>query len=140
MQISVGTLNLGGRIMIGVGPFSIQTVLVVVAVLAAWLIARRVARISPGAPHKEAGGLLLDTAFLGFLAARLGYIGLWWEEYSAAPMSMIAISDGGFAWWVGLPVAAGFIWWRTRSSPPLRRPAMAGTIGGVAVWIVANGI
>lgn len=126
--------------MIGVGPFSIQTVLVAGALLVAWVVARKVARILPDTLHKAAGGMLLDAAFWGFLAARLAYIALWWKDYSAAPMSMIAISDGGFAWWAGIPAAMGFVWWRTRSIGLLRRPAMAGIIAGIAVWVIANGM
>lgn len=125
--------------MIGVGPFSIQVVVVAVAVLLAWLAARGVARMLPDTPGKAAGGLLLDAVFWGFLAARVGYVVQWWSEYAAAPLSMIAISDGGFAWWLGIPVALVFVWWRThRGVTGLRRPAMAGIIAGVAVWVVAN--
>lgn len=124
--------------MIGVGPFSIQVVVVAVAVIMAWVVARNMARSVSGSPYKAAGGILLDAAFWGFLAARLGYIVLWWEEYSAAPKSMIAIGDGGFAWWVGIPAALAYVWWRSRSATALRRPAMAGIIAGVAIWVMGN--
>lgn len=124
--------------MIGIGPFSIQTVVVAIAVMVAWLTARSVARLLPREIRKASGGLLLDAAFWGFLAARLGYIAQWWPEYFAAPMSMIAIGDGGFAWWLGIPVALVFVWWRTRSAGVLRQPAMTGVVAGVAVWVIAN--
>nr|MBF0686023.1 TlpA family protein disulfide reductase [Pseudomonas sp.] len=126
--------------MIGIGPFSIKVVVVAGAILLAWIVARRVARALPDTPHKAAGGMLLDAAFWGFVAARLGYIAQWWQEYSAAPMSMIALSDGGFAWWVGIPVAAAFVWWRTRSARVLRSPALSGIAAGAVVWVVANGL
>lgn len=127
--------------MIGVGPLSIHSIVIVLAVLAAWLAARAVARRLPDKRYrKAAGGMLLDAAFWGFLAARLVYIGRWWEEYSDAPMSMIAISDGGFSWWAGLPVAAAFVWWRTRPFRILRSPVLSGLIVGVAVWVAANGV
>ena len=124
--------------MIGVGPFSIQVVVVIVAVLVAWVVARSAARRIPDSAHKAAGGMLLDATFWGFLAARAGYIAQWWADYSAAPMSMIAIGDGGFAWWIGIPVAAAYVWWRTRVVRPLRRPALAGIAVGVVVWVMAN--
>lgn len=124
--------------MIGIGPFSIQTVVVAIAVMVAWLTARCVARLLPREIRKASGGLLLDAAFWGVLAARLGYIAQWWPEYFAAPMSMIAIGDGGFAWWLGIPVALVFVWWRTRSAGVLRQPAMTGVVAGVAVWVIAN--
>ena len=125
--------------MIGVGPFSIQFVVVAVAILLAWVATRSVARLLPNAPYKPAGGLLLDAAFWGFLAGRIGYIAQWWPDYSATPMSMIKISDGGFAWWLGIPAAFAFVWWRTRGGAMmLRRPAMAGIMVGVVVWVMAN--
>lgn len=126
--------------MIGVGPFSIQVVVAAGAVLLAWVVARNVAKMAPDTPHKAAGGMLFDAVFWGFVAARLGYIVQWWDEYSAAPLSMIAISDGGFAWWVGIPVAVALVWWKTRSAGTLRRPVLAGIIAGVAIWVAANGV
>lgn len=126
--------------MIGVGPFSIQTVLTAGAVLVAWVVARKIGWLLPSSSQKAAGGMLLDAVFWGFVAARCGYIALWWKEYSAAPMAMVAISDGGFAWWAGIPVAIAVVWWRTRSCTALRRPVLAGVISGIAVWVVANGV
>lgn len=126
--------------MIGIGPFPIQAVVVAGAVLLAWLAARNIARSLPDTPAKAAGGLLLDAAFWGFVAGRLAYIGQWWKEYSAAPMSMIAIGDGGFAWWIGVPVSAAFVWWRTRSIRVLRSPVLSGLAAGVVVWVAANGV
>lgn len=124
--------------MIGVGPFSIQTIVVVGAVLIAWLVARSAARRLPGTSYKASSGILLDAAFWGFVAARLAYIAKWWPEYSVSPLSMIAIGDGGFIWWVGIPVALAFVWWRTRSAVMLRAPALAGLVAGTAVWVLAN--
>lgn len=126
--------------MIGVGPFSIRAVVVATALFIAWLVARGVARLRPETPYKAAGGMLFDAAFWGFVAARLGYIALWWQDYSAAPMSMIAVGDGGFAWWAGIPVALAFIWWKTRFARALRGPALAGIVAGVAVWAVTSGL
>lgn len=126
--------------MIGVGPFSMQVVVAGLAVLLAWLVARGVARRLPDASHKAAGGVLVDGAFWGFVAARAGFIALWWKEYAAAPMSMAAIGDGGFAWWLGIPIAVAVVWWRTRSTVVLRRPALAGVVAGVVAWVLANSV
>jgi thiol-disulfide isomerase/thioredoxin len=126
--------------MIGVGPFSIQVVVAASAVLLAWVVARNIGRTSLDTPRKAVSGMLFDAVFWGFVAARLGYIALWWSDYAAAPMSMIAISDGGFAWWAGIPVALALVWWKTRSAMPLRRAVLAGMISGVAIWVAANGV
>ncbi|AEC21260.1 redoxin domain-containing protein [Pusillimonas sp. T7-7] len=126
--------------MIGIGPFSIQVVTVIAAVLLAWLTARIVGRRTPGVAYKVAGSMILDAVFWGLLAARLAYIAQWWEEYSAAPKSMIAIGDGGFTWWVGVLVAVIYIWRRTRSAPTLRGPVLAGVLAGVVAWTLAGGV
>ncbi|HRN61996.1 MAG TPA: TlpA disulfide reductase family protein [Luteimonas sp.] len=142
--------------MSSVGPFAMHTVLVAVAALLAWWLARSLGgRVAAGcdvesgcavastqADHARcgAGRLFIDTFFVGLLAARLGYVLRWWPEYAATPKSIIAIGDGGFAWWIGLPAAVAFAWWRTRSPArlPLRRPVMIGIAAGMLVWFAAN--
>ena len=79
--------------MICIGPFSIQVVGVFAAVLLAWLTTRAVARYLSDASHKLAGAMLLDAVFWGVIVARLGYIALWWEDYFAAPMSILAVGN-----------------------------------------------
>lgn len=126
--------------MIGIGPFSMRVVIVVLAVLLAWLGARAVARRMPDKPCKAAGSMVLDAAFWGLLAARLGYVALWWNEYRASPRAIIALGDGGFVWWLGVLVAVVYLWWQTRSVPGLRRPVLAGVTAGVVAWAVAGGV
>lgn len=126
--------------MISVGPFSVQVVAVFAAVLLAWAVTRGLARRLPDAPGRAAGGLLLDAAFWGFVAARLGYIAQWWEEYAKSPVSMISIGDQGFSWWVGVLAALAFIGWRTRSSRALRRPVLVGMTAGLLAWFAAGGV
>ncbi|MFT0546220.1 prolipoprotein diacylglyceryl transferase family protein [Allopusillimonas ginsengisoli] len=126
--------------MIGIGPFPVQVVTVIVAVLLAWVTARTVAKRLPDVPYKVAGSLILDALFWGLLVARLTYIAQWWEEYLAAPMSMIAIGDHGFTWWAGVLVAVAYIWWRTRLGHALRGPVLAGVMAGVVAWVVAGGV
>ncbi|MYN14219.1 redoxin family protein [Pusillimonas sp. TS35] len=125
--------------MTGIGPFPIQVVIVIAAVVLAWLTARIVGRRMPDVRYKAAGSMILDAVFWGLLAARLVYIVQWWDEYSAAPRSMIAIGDGGFTWWAGVLAAVAYIWWRTRSAHALRRPVLTGVLAGVLVWALAAG-
>ncbi|RQS63643.1 TlpA family protein disulfide reductase [Burkholderia sp. Bp8963] len=84
-------------------------------------------------------GLFLDALFVGLIAARVGYVACWWPEYAAAPESIIALGDGGFYWWVGVPVAVGFAWWKSRRMPALRRPLLAGMAAGMLAWGAAQG-
>lgn len=126
--------------MISIGPFSIQTLGILAAVVLAWITARAIARRLPEISHKAAGAVLLDAVFWGTIAARLAYVIQWWEEYSAAPMSMLIISDGGFSWWAGVLAAVLFVWWRTRSTPALRPPILAGILTGLLAWFSAGAV
>ncbi|NYT66644.1 TlpA family protein disulfide reductase [Alcaligenaceae bacterium] len=126
--------------MIGIGPFSIQVVIIVIAVLLAWVTARLVARRVPDVSHKAAGSMVLDAVMWGLLAARCAFVIGWWEDYLAAPMSIIAIGDGGFTWWVGVAVALAYIAWRTRLATTLRGPVLTGVASGLIAWFMAGGV
>ena len=130
--------------MTGLGPFPIHAVIAAAATVVGWLVVRAWARRLPDAPaacpHRVAVGLFVDAVLVGLLAARLGYVLRWWPEYMAAPKSVIAIGDGGFLWWTGLPVAVAFAWWRTRRRLPLRRPLLAGMVAGMLAWAAFGGL
>ena len=117
-----------------------NVVIVAIALLAAWLVTRFVSRRVADQPRKAACALVLDAAMVGLIVARIGYIALWWPEYAAAPWSMLAIGDGGFAWWAGLPAAVLFAGWRTRARKALRPPVLAGVAAGMLVWALAGAV
>ena len=125
--------------MMGVGPFPIRAVVVALAALVAWGVARWLARRRPDAPAKLAGALVTDAFFIGLLVARLAYVLVWWREYAAAPLAIIQIGDGGFVWWAGLAAGIGFVAWRTRAIAILRRPVLTGIAAGVLAWAAAGG-
>lgn len=125
------------------GPFPMRAVLVAAAGLLAWWLVRVLARRMGGAVDasvpKLAAALFTDAFFVGLLAARLGYVLRWWPEYAASPWSVVAIGDGGFLWWIGLPAALAFTWWRTRRQTRLRRPVFAGLVAGLLAWFALTG-
>lgn len=129
--------------MTSVGPLPMRAVLVVAAALIAWWLVRALAGRHGGAGaaarRKAAGALFIDALFVGLLAARLGYVLRWWPEYAVAPMSIVAIGDGGFLWWAGLPAALAFAWWRTAKHAALREPVLAGIAAGMLAWLALNG-
>lgn len=124
--------------MIGIGPFSFKVLIVFAAAVIAWGVTRSAARRLPKDARRAVGGLVLDAVFWGAVAARLGYIIQWWDEYSSSPLAMIAIGDGGFSWWVGVLAALALIGWKTRRYRTLRGPALTGLTAGVVAWFVAG--
>ena len=115
-----------------------RAVLVAVAAFLAWWLVRALARhlgghADPSVP-KRAGALFMDALLVGLLAARLGYVLRWWPEYAVAPWSILAIGDGGFLWWIGLPAALAFVGWRSAGQPQLRTPVLAGIAAGMLAW------
>ncbi|WP_199029457.1 TlpA disulfide reductase family protein [Ralstonia sp. ASV6] len=125
--------------MMSIGPFSVHVIVVALAALIAWLVARSMQRAEPNTPRKTAASLLLDALFAGLIAARLGYVARWWPEYLATPRSILAIGDGGFDWWIGLPAAILFVLWKSRHVRALRRPALMGIAAGMLAWAAAQG-
>lgn len=125
--------------MISVGPFSVQVVAVALAAFLAWLGARFfIARREPQERQKTAS-LVIDTMIVGLLAARVAYVAAWWPDYIAQPMSIAALSDGGFYWWAGLPVAIVFALWRTHALPRVRLPLLGAMVLGMGAWGLAQG-
>ncbi len=124
--------------MTGIGPFSVPTATVALAALLAWLVARFAVRGTDPAARRAGASVVVDALFAGLVAARLAYVLQWWPEYGASPLSIVAIGDGGFNPWIGLPV--GLLWglWRTRRYPPHRRPMLIGVAAGVALWGAAQ--
>lgn len=121
--------------MTSIGPFSSRAVLVAAVVVLAWAVAHGLARRRGLDTRPSAGAVLLDAVLWGLVVARLAFIASWWPEYRAAPLSMLAIGDGGFLWWAGLPVATAWVLWRTRSTTrALRRPVLTGMAAGLLAW------
>lgn len=136
----ISTKVRGGHAMIAVGPFPMRAIVVALAALVAWGVARAIAHRLPEAEaRKAAGAVVIDALFIGLLAARLAYVLAWWRDYASAPISVIQIGDGGFVWWAGLAAGLVFVAWRTQAARLLRLPALAGIAAGTLAWAVANG-
>lgn len=125
--------------MTSLGPFPIWAVVLVAALIPAWLAARLSARGRPDVQPRVVSGTLFDALLLGLLAARAGYVLRWWSEYAEAPMAILAIGDRGFAMWSGLPVALGWMLWKTRLRPAARRPVLLGAGVGLLAWGAMTG-
>ena len=74
----------------------------------------------------------------GFLAARAAFVLKYFDTYSAQPLSMLDIRDGGFVAFAGLLVAFAIGFEQVRRKPGLRRPLLAASLAGIAVWTGAG--
>ncbi|HEF4733166.1 TlpA disulfide reductase family protein [Burkholderia multivorans] len=126
--------------MLSIGPFSVKVMAVAIATLLAWLVARFAQRDRQDNRQKTASALVIDALLIGLIAARAAYVAHWWPEYSAVPASIVSIGDGGFTWWVGLPVALVYVWCRARRMPRVARPALLGIAAGMLAWSAAQGL
>ncbi len=119
-----------------VGPFSIQashifllTSLLIATAVGHWVGRRDKVRI---------GGLLVDMLVVGLIAARIAFVVSWFELYSAAPLSILDIRDGGFSPLAGIGAALGYGGYRAYRHKPLRNPLAAGVLAGGFAWFMSG--
>lgn len=124
--------------MISAGPFPAPVVAVALAFLLAVIVALGQRRHASQDRRTAAVGLLFDALLVGLFAARAAYVLRWWREYAASPLSIAAIGDGGFIWWVGLPIALIFLWWRAGRRWPARRRTMVAALTGTLAWLIVQ--
>lgn len=125
--------------MISVGPFSIRIIMILSAVIVAWLVTRLFARSIPDVQPKIASGLIFDALIVGLLIGRISFVLVWWSDYIASPWAILAMGDGGFYAVVGIPAAVVWLGWKTRKDPRLRKPVYMGVLVGLIVWSSALG-
>lgn len=106
--------------------------------LASWLIATWV-----GTRMTRGGGQNPETALFGLLAlallaARLGFVILYWPQYRDAGWQVIDVRDGGFLFWPGLLAlilgGAGYAWRKPRQ----RRSLLMALTSGFTLWLLAT--
>lgn len=125
--------------MLSIGPFSTTVFVVLLALASALLAGALAARGRAPGTARELAGLILDMTLVGLVAARLGFVLVWWQRYLADPWSVIYISDGGFLIWVGALVSIIFAGWRVRHIAALKAPLGVALLTGWMVWAVAGG-
>jgi cytochrome c biogenesis protein CcmG, thiol:disulfide interchange protein DsbE len=103
-----------------------------VLIVIAELVARR------GRP--EVAAWAWRTALTTFVGARLAFVAANLDVYLAAPLTIPAVWQGGFAPWGG--IAAGLAWtvWEARRAPAVRRAAPAIATAAVLAWWLPAGL
>lgn len=125
-----------------IGPLSLPfgLLLTIVAIGLGGFVAHRVARTT----GIDAEPTLTLMLIVGLLAARLGYVLRWHEQYLELPLSIFNIRDGGWAPAVGVVAALVFGLLRARRNAGLRKavvtaPLIAGAVlllGGIATFLL----
>jgi thiol-disulfide isomerase/thioredoxin len=100
------------------------------ATFVGWRVAKR------GGENPES--VLFSLFLIGMLAARIGFVAVYWAHYRNDPWQVIDLRDGGFLAWPGviaLVLATLYRGWRR---PGLRRPLGFGVASGLAFWLLAT--
>ncbi|AZD09600.1 Thioredoxin [Pseudomonas chlororaphis] len=119
---------------IGTFAIALNHLLLISALALATLVGWRVAKRGGENPESVLFGLFL----LGMLAARIGFVVVYWKHYRHDLWQIIDLRDGGFLAWPGAIVLllAALAWgWRR---PALRQPLGAGVGSGLAFWLLAS--
>ena len=121
-----------------IGPFALPWALLML--LVAWVLADLVlVRWARGrdiavAPH----AWLLPV--LALVAARLGFVARYADEYLARPLSIFNIRDGGWESWAALAVALVYLWWLWLRKQPVFQPLAGAAALFAAVWLGGLGL
>lgn len=127
--------------MTSIGPLPIRPLIVLAAFVVGWFIARTLAKRKVSVErYKLSGSLVYSSLLVGLVTARLAHIARWSEEYLSAPMSLLAIGDGGYLWWAGVAAGLTFMYWRTMKQRDLRQAVFTGAATGLITWFVASAV
>lgn len=85
------------------------------------------------------GNVLTDMALVGLLAARVGFVLMWFAVYREDWITVFHIRDGGFAFWPGMAAAIAFGAWKTRGDAVRREVLAMAVLAGTIGWFVAGG-
>lgn len=118
---------------INIGPFSLPTPYAMV--LSAFFMAVIVALILTRKNKQPLVNTLFDTFLISALAARLGFVAVYFDHYQDNLLSIINIRDGGFHWVFGVAAAVLVLAYHYIRHQELRRPMIPAVLSGVFVWL-----
>lgn len=92
------------------------------------------ALVSRGLPRLRAWSS--EAALLAVIAARLAFVAVHWQAYTAAPLSVLYFWQGGFLPLAGAAAVLPYTYWRLRRDPrALLRAAVPLTAAGLALGL-----
>lgn len=120
----------------GIGPLLIAAGQAIM--IGALVIAWAAGRLAAGQRRVAIGDTLLTLMLVGFVTARVVFVGHYLSSYGLDPLAWIDIRDGGFdpvGGVLGMAVYAAYRFWRV---PPLRRPLAVALVAGGMTWGLAS--
>lgn len=108
-------------------------------IVLAFVVALVAGKISARRREVAMGDVIINLALLGFVAARIAFVGHYFASYGLDPLAWIDIRDGGFEIIAGLlamGVYGGYLVWRRAA---LRRPLLMATFAGLLAWGLTGG-
>lgn len=108
-------------------------------IVLAFLVALVAGKLSARRSDVAIGDAIINLALVGFVVARLVFVGLYFASYGWSPLAWIDIRDGGFEIIAGLlaiGVYGGYLAWRRTA---LRRPLFMAAFAGLLTWGLTGG-
>lgn len=123
---------------INIGPLALP-VAQVLLLLAIWLAAGTGRAIA--AESKPAiGRIVVWVALTGFVVARLVFVLIEFDLYSASPWALLDFKDGGYTPWAGALAGLAVAMWRGWRQPPLRLALAGGLLAGASAWLMGTAV
>lgn len=122
---------------LNIGPlaFSIGQALMVFAFVIALVVGTLAAR----GRDVVVGDSLWNLAIVGFLGARIAFVGHYFSDYGFDPLAWIDIRDGGFESIAGVLAAGSYASYLAWRRPALRHPLGAALFAGALTWGLTGG-
>ncbi|MDN6337114.1 MAG: TlpA family protein disulfide reductase [Halomonas sp.] len=108
-------------------------------IVLAFLVALVAGKLSARRRDVAIGDAIINLALVGFVVARLVFVGRYFASYGWSPLAWIDIRDGGFEIIAGLlaiGVYGGYLAWRRAA---LRRPLFMAAFAGLLTWGLTGG-
>jgi thiol-disulfide isomerase/thioredoxin len=119
------------------GPFVVPTSVLAVGV--GGLVALAIGRWAGWRQRVGIAAVLADMLLAAIVAARLVFVGRWFDHYLASPWAAFDLRDGGFSVPAGVIAGLAVAAWHAWRRQLLRTPLLLGLLAGAFGWAMTPG-